>query len=103
MQPPEMCTTALGVWWGVRNISPCLLQGSVQEQHAAMGWGCAGEGRRQQPQAAPKSWFNSQPGARLTHGSPAAFIVSREFLHEVQLGLKARKGDTLLNSGQKDV
>lgn len=57
-----------------------------------MGQGCAGDGRRQEPQAAPKNWFNSQPAAGLTHGSPAAFIVSRELLHEVQLiGFKSKR------------
>ena len=69
-----------------------------------MGWSCAGEGRRQQPQAAPKSWFNSQPGGGLTHGSPAAFVMSREFLQEGQLtGFKRKNKGPFQNSRQQGV
>lgn len=55
-----------------------------------MGRGCAVQGQRQRPQAVPEELV--QHAAGLTHGSPAAFIVSREFLHEVQLiGFESKK------------
>lgn len=50
-----------------------------------------------------------QSRAGLTHGSSAAFIVSWEFLHKVQLiWFKDKKRTSinkgpLLNSGQQDV
>lgn len=66
------------------------MQGPAQEQHAAAGRGCAVQGQRQRPQAVPKELVQHTAG--LTHGSPAAFIVSRKFLQKVQLiGFESEK------------
>lgn len=56
------------------------------------GMGLCHKGRRQQSQAEPKTCFKSQPGAGLTQGSLAAFLLSRVLLHKVQLiGFKSKK------------